>query len=343
MCTGVRLPLGFSGRRQVKAVQVDRFGGPEALRMVEVPRPELASDEVLLEVRAAAVNRVDILLRSGRYHTPPTLPFVPGREASGVVREVGSGVDDFRPGDPVVALAGRPGGYAEFMAAPARRAFRMPEGLDWASAASLPIAWLTAWYCLGRVARVQKGETVLVHAAASGVGDAAVQIAKYLGARVVATAGSDEKVAWARSNGADWGINYERQDVVSEIARITEDRGVPVVIDAVGGPVFAVSLKAVGRGGRVVALANVSLEDSVVNTRDFYPKNATIYGFQIANLMEEGYDPRQDMEDLMGLVASGTLRVHVDHVFPLGAAGEAHAYVEDRRNRGKVVLLPEEG
>ncbi|HZA27540.1 MAG TPA: alcohol dehydrogenase catalytic domain-containing protein, partial [Actinomycetota bacterium] len=121
----------------MKAVQVDRFGGPEALRMVEVPRPELASDEVLLEVRAAAVNRVDILLRSGRYHTPPTLPFVPGREASGVVSEVGSGVDDFRPGDPVVALAGRPGGYAEFMAAPARRAFRMPEGLDWASAASL--------------------------------------------------------------------------------------------------------------------------------------------------------------------------------------------------------------
>jgi NADPH:quinone reductase len=324
----------------MKAVQVDQFGGPEVLALVDVPRPEPGPDEVVLEVRAAAVNRVDILQRSGRYHTPPPLPFVPGREASGLVEAVGADVKDFHPGDRVVALVGRPGGYAQFMAASARRAFSVPEKVDWPAAASLPIAWLTAWYCLRRVARVQPGETVLVHAAASGVGDAAVQMAKHIGAQVIATAGSDEKVAWAGANGADWGVNYERQDVVAEVARITEDKGVQVVIDAVGGPAFSLSLKAVGRGGRVVALANVSLEDSVVNTRDFYPKNATIYGLQIANLMEEGYDPRPDLEELMGLVASGTLRVHVDRVFPLEEAPAAHAYLEERRNRGKVVLVP---
>lgn len=326
----------------MRVVQIAEFGGPEVLQGVEVAPPEVGPDEVLVEIRAAAVNRVDVLMRSGRYHTPPTLPFVPGREASGVVIDVGAEVDGARSGDRIVAFAGRPGAYAELMAVPARDVFAMPEGLEWAPAASLPIAWLTAWHCLRHVADVQKGEIVLVHAAASGVGDAAVQIAKQLGALVIASAGSDEKVAWAEANGADWGVNYERQDVVAEVARVTESAGVDVVIDAVGGPVFSQSLKAVGRGGRVVALANVSLEDSVVNTRDFYPKNATIYGFQIANLMQEGHDPRLDLEELMGLVAAGTLNVHVDRVFPLEDAPAAHKYVEERRNRGKVVLVPKD-
>jgi NADPH2:quinone reductase len=131
-------------------------------------------------------------------------------------------------------------------------------------------------------------------------------------------------------------------DVAAETARITDNKGVDVVLDAVGGRVFALSLKAVGRHGRVVTLANVNLEDSVVNTRDFYPKNATIYGFQIANLIQEGYDPHKDLDELMRLVVSGTLQVHVDRVFPLERAPEAHAYLEERRNRGKVVLAPTE-
>jgi NADPH2:quinone reductase len=323
----------------LRVVQVAEFGGPEVLRLVEMPKPAPGPEEVLVEVRAAAVNRVDVLLRSGRYHTPPTLPFVPGREASGVVIDVGADVDAVRSGDRLVAFAGRPGAYAEFMAVPARNVFPMPDGLEWPSATSLPIAWLTAWYCLRHVARVQAGETVLVHAAASGVGDAAVQIAKHLGARVIASAGSDEKVAWAEANGADWGVNYDGQDVVAEVARVTENAGANVVIDAVGGPVFSQSIKAVGRSGRVVALANVSLEDSVVNTRDFYPKNATIYGFQLASLMAEGYDPHRDLEELMNLVVSGTLTVHINRVFPLEEAPEAHVHLEERRNRGKVVLV----
>jgi NADPH2:quinone reductase len=324
----------------MKAMQVERFGGPEVLRIVDLPEPKPEPDEVVLEVRAAAVNRVDILLRSGRYHTPPALPFVPGREASGVIKSIGPDVQGLRPGEHAVAFAGRQGAYAELMPVSAARAFRMPAELDWAAAASLPIAWLTAWVCLRHVAAVQPDETVLVHAAASGVGDAGVQIARHLGARVIATAGSGEKLDWAKANGADWGVNYRDQDVAAEVARITERRGVDVVLDAVGGKAFPLSLKAVGSRGRVVALANVTLEDSVVNTIDFYPKNATIYGFQIANLMQEGYDPRPDLEELMGLVASGELEVHVDRVFPLEAAGEAQSYLEQRRNRGKVVLVP---
>jgi NADPH2:quinone reductase len=324
----------------MRAVQVDRFGGPDVMRLVDLPLPEPGSDEALIEVRAAGVNRIDVLLRSGRHHTPPTLPFVPGREASGIVKKVGPDVGAIRPDTAVVALVGRPGAYAEFMAVPAGKVVPMPEGLDWASAASLPTAWLTAWYCLRHLARLKEGEILLVHAAASGVGDAAVQIAKHLGARVIATAGSDEKVAWALANGADWGLNYERQDLLAETSRLTDGRGVQVVLDAVGGRMFPLSLKAIGSRGRVVALANVALEDSVINTRDFYPKNATVYGFQMSRLLEEGYDPRQDLEALMELHASGILRVNVDRVFPLAAAPEAHAYLEERRNRGKVVLAP---
>jgi NADPH2:quinone reductase len=310
------------------------------MSVVDVPLPEVGAEEVLVEVRAAAVNRVDVLMRSGRYHTPPALPFVPGREASGVAHRVGGDVRGVREGDPVIALAGRPGAYAEFMSVSSRGTFRIPEGMDWAAAASLPTAWLSAWYCLRHLARVDPGETVLVHAAASGVGDAAVQIAKHAGARVIATAGSQEKVAWAQDNGADWGIDYGRQNVLAETSRITEGRGVDVVLDAIGGQVFATSLKAVGSGGRVVALANVTLEDSLINTRDFYPKNVTIYGFQITALMQGGYDPRPDLAELVDLVAGGTLRVHVDRVFPFERAGEAHDYIEARRNRGKVVLVP---
>ncbi len=325
----------------MKAIQIEQFGGPEVLQLVEQPQPQPAADEVLIELQAIGVNRADILRRSGAYHHAAQLPLVLGGEGSGIIREGGSAVVDFRPGDRVLAMRGRPGGYAEYVAAPVSRVVRIPEEVDWASAAALPTAWLTAWYCVRHLARLQAGETILIHAAASGVGDAAVQIARHLDAKVIATAGSDEKIAWARANGADWGINYEKQDVVAETRAITGDKGVEVALDAVGGRAFAASLKVVGYAGRAVALANVTLEDSVVNTRDFYPKNATIYGFQIYNLMERsGYDPRPDLDELLRLVAGGKLKVHIDRVFPLAEAGEAHRYLEQRRNRGKLILRP---
>src|SRR5215218_4558566 len=155
---------------------------------------------------------------------------------------------------------------------------KIPEDLDWDSAAALPVAPLSAWYCLQRLARLRSGEKVLIWAAASGVGDAAVQIAKHLGATVIATAGSDEKVTWALEHGADEGINHAREDVLERTRAIAGEEGVEVVLDTVGGSIFSESLKVVGHGGRVVALANVGLEQSRIDTRDFYPKNVTIYG-----------------------------------------------------------------
>ncbi len=325
----------------MKAVQVHEFGGADVLSLEEMPSPRPEAGEALIEVRGAAINRADILLRSGHYHVSPPFPFVPGFEGSGIVREAGPGVTGLAAGDRVLATAGRPGFYAEYVVAPAAKVVRIPQGVSWVEAAALPTAWLTAWYCLTELARLEPGEIILVRGAASGVGDAAVQLARHLGATVIAAAGSDEKVAWCLSNGARNGINYEKQDLAAEVARITEQQGVPVVLDLVGGKDFAQSLKAAGHFGRVVALANVSLEGGLVNTRDFYPRNVTIYGFQLGNrIARGGYDPRTHLEQLLGLVRDREVQVHVDRTFPLGEAPAAHQYLEERRNRGKLVLVP---
>ena len=323
----------------MKAVQIERFGGPEVLEVAEISSPEPQGDEILLEVEAAGVNRADLLTRAGLYHRAGHPPLVPGFEGSGVVREVGDSAERFAPGDRVFAFGGRPGFYAERVAVSQRCAVGVPDDLDFISAAALPTAPLSAWYCLKHLARLGAGEKVLVYAAASSVGDAAVQIAKLTGAEVVAVAGSEEKVAWALQNGADHGVNYAECDVLSEIDSIFEEGGVDVVLDAVGGIRFAEALKAVGHGGRVVALANVALEPSPVDTRDFYPKNVTIHGFQLTNLVERlGYDLRDDLKELARLAARGELKVHVDASFPLAEAAEAHRHMEGRRNRGKVIL-----
>jgi NADPH2:quinone reductase len=219
----------------MKAVRIEEFGGPEVLRVSETPAPEPEGDEVIIELRAAGVNRADILTRSGGYHGAGQPPIVPGFEGSGIVREIGPEVTEVSPGDRVLAFGGRPGFYAEYVAVPQDHVVRMPENLDWDTAAALPVAPLSAWYCLRHLAQLRSGEKVLIWAAASGVDDAAVQIAKHLGATVIATAGSDEKVAWALENGADEGINHATEEVLARTRDITGEDGVEVVLDTVGG------------------------------------------------------------------------------------------------------------
>ncbi len=327
----------------MRAAIVREFGGPEVLRVEEVSRPEPGEDEVLIELEAAGVNRADVLTRGGSYHAAGRPPIVPGFEGSGVVREVGASVTNVGVGDRVFAFGGRPGFYAEYAVVHEGRVVAMPDGLDADSAAALPVAPLTAFYCLRRLARVEPGETVLVWAAASGVGDVATQLAKADGATVIATAGSDEKVAWALENGADHGINHSSESVLDRVAELTGGAGVEVVLDTVGGARFGESLKAAGHGGRVVSLANVALEESTTDTRDFYPKNVAIYGFQVTNLMQRlGYDPRGDLMELANSVVEGGLKIHVDRSFTLNDAAGAHRHLEGRLNRGKVMLHPGE-
>ena len=322
----------------MKAVRLDEFGGPEVLQLSEIDEPRPEPGEILIDLVAAGVNRADILLRKGAYHVA-TLPAIPGWEGSGTVAAVGEGVRRFRVGDRVVAFGGRLGFYAERAAVPEAQAAKIPEGISFEDAASIPVVWLTAWYSLVHLAKVKERETVLVTAAASGVGQAAIQIAKHFGARVIAAAGGPEKLAWAKELGADDSIDYLMPDWEREVLSKTDGKGVEVVIEAVGGRVFAAALKALGYAGRLVAFANVNLEDSTINTRNFYPKNAVIYGFQIAFRIErQGYRPTEDLEDILRLVATGKFRTNVDKVFSLAEAPAAHRYLEERKNRGKVVL-----
>ncbi|MBA3610934.1 MAG: zinc-binding alcohol dehydrogenase family protein [Rubrobacter sp.] len=327
----------------MRVARIEEFDGPDVLRVAEEPRPEPGDNEILIEIRSAGINRADVLTRGGGYHAAGQPPIVPGFEGSGIVRGVGDEVEGFGSGDRVFAFGGSPGFYAEYATVSRECVVWMPERLGWDPAAALSVAPLTAFYCLRRLADLKSGETVLVWAAATGVGDAAVQISKSLGATVIATAGTDEKVDWALENGADYGINHNERDVLEETREIVGDAGVAVVLDTVGGRRFGESLKMAGSGGRVVVLANVALEESVIDTRDFYPRNVTIYGFQINNLMQSlGYDPRTDLTELANLAARGALEVHVDAVFTLEGAVDAHRYLEARRNRGKVVIHPGE-
>ena len=264
-------------------------------------------------------------------------------EAAGVVAAVGEGVTGLQVGQRVMALDGvnAPGFYAESAAVPASQVTALPEGVGWGEAATLPVAWLSAWYCLRHLAKVAKEDTVVVKAAASGVGSAAVQIAAETGARVIALAGSAEKAAWAGEFGArdivDTSAHPDEAEV-EEVLRLTDGRGADVVLDTVGGRAFGRSLREVGHGGRVVALANVALEPSTIDTRDFYPKNVAVLGFQLTNLQIHGYDPRPDLRELAERVAAGAYRVPVETVVPLEEARTAHELLERRDNRGKIVL-----
>ena len=327
----------------MRAVCIHEFGGPEQLQVEDVPDPHPGPGELLVGLSAVGVNRVDVLVRSGRYHRAGQPPLVLGVEGAGTVRAVGDGVTDFVVGDRVVAMGetNRPGFYASLAVIPATRAVRVPDTVDLPSAAALPTAWLSAWYCLRRLADLRPNETLLVNAAASGVGSAAVQIAVDAGATVIATAGSPEKASWVETLGAQHVLDSSvtgSAALLDAVAELTEGRGVNVAFDIVGGQGFADSLKDIGYAGRVLSMANVALAPSTIDTRDFYPKNVRIFGFQITALLEHGYDPRPDLTELMDRIAACAFTVPIDATFPLDRAADAHRHLERRANRGKVLL-----
>jgi NADPH2:quinone reductase len=327
----------------MRAIAIQRFGGPEVLEVLDLPDPAPAPTEVLLAVDVAGVNRADILVRTGRYHRAGRPPLILGVEGAGTVLAVGTEVDHVVVGQRVVAMGETnvPGFYADRAVVPATRVIALPDSVDLRSAAALPTSWLSAWYCLRRLAEIRPGESLLIHAAASGVGSAAVRIAVDIGATVIATAGSAEKVDWVKDLGAQHVLDSSAAGgdaLVDKVKSLTDGQGVDAVLDIVGGSAFADSLRAISYGGRVVAMANVALAPSTVDTRDFYPKNGRIFGFQITALMEHGYDPRPDLRELLDSVAAGRFTVDIDATFPLADAADAHRHVERRANRGKVLL-----
>jgi NADPH:quinone reductase len=327
---------------RMRAILVEEFGGPDVLRHADVERPEPGEGEVLVEVRSAGINYADTMRRRNAYLARQELPFVPGSEVSGVVAEVGAGVEGVSEGDRVAALLGD-GGYAEYAVVPAASLLALPEGVGFDEASAIPLQGLTAYHVLKTTGRLAEGETVLVHAAAGGVGYLAVQMAQLLGAgTVVATASTDEKLQVARNLGADVLVNYTEDDWPEKVREATGGRGADVILEMVGGEFPKKNLRCLAPFGRMVVYGAASGESAEVPTFDLMRRQQTVSGFWLARLMapETQRMLGQSLAEIFAWISSGKLEILVGATYPLAEAARAHADLEGRRTTGKLVLNP---
>ena len=318
----------------MRAIQVQETGGPEVLRVQDVPEPRPGEGEVLIRVHAAGVNFADYLARIGAYPPAGRPPLVPGLEAAGVVEAVGPGVASVEVGQRVMAWARAT--YAELAVAPAWAVYPAPDALSLEEAAAIPIAFGTAWHALVSVARLQPDEWVLVHAAGSGVGSAAVQVARQLGGRVVATAGQDWKLERARELGAAAVADYE--SFADAARQATNGRGVDVVLEGVGKATFPGSVRSMATGGRMVIYGSPSGPRVELDTREAITRNLTLYGISVISSPLFPATVESFVREALGWFDDGRLRPVVDRVYPLEQAAEAHRRMMDRDHFGKLVL-----
>lgn len=326
----------------MRAWVVRELGGLDRLRLEDLDVGEPAEGLVRIRIRASAINFFDALMVAGQYQTKPELPFVPGSEVSGEVLTAPAG-SGFRTGDRVMALLGNDsltsGGYAEVADVPLPALYRMPDGMSFDDGAAFTVAYQTGWFGLHRRAGLRAGETLLVHAGAGGVGSAAIQLGKAMGATVIATSGSDEKVEVCRRLGADHSINYESQDFVEEVKRITGGRGADVIFDPVGGDVYDRSTKCVAFEGRIVVVGFTSGRIPQAALSHVLVKNYSVVGLHWGLYLRRA--PQlvgPAMKALLDLYAAGQIKPHISARFPFLEAPEALALVAGRRSTGKVIL-----
>jgi len=340
----------------MKAIVFHQHGGPEVLKYADAPEPALRANDVLVRVKACALNHLDLWVRRGLPNVPLPLPHIPGSDVAGEIAKIGADVTTIRVGQKVVlaplvscgkcpaCLGGLDnhcrqatnlgymidGGCAEFVRAPEVNCLAYPEDLTWEQAAAIPLVFQTAWHMLITRAELQPGEDVLVLGAGSGVGSAAIQIAKFFGARVLTTAGSEEKLAKAKELGADHLINYKTQKIRDEVRRITDKRGVDVVVEHVGAASWEDSLSSLAPTGRLVTCGATTGYDGKVDLRFLFSRQLSLLGSYMGT--------KSELHRVMKLVAAGKLKPIVDRVFPLAEAAAAHAYLESSSQFGKVVL-----
>jgi NADPH:quinone reductase len=322
----------------MKAAVIYENGGPDVLRYEDVPDPECPDGCVVIDVEAISIEGGDLLARAGS--PPPSVPHIVGYLAAGPVIEVGAGVDDRAVGDRVVALNAA-GSHASRRAVPAMATWPIPEGLDAARAASVPVALGTAYECLFTAGNLEAGQTALVHAGAGGVGVAAIQLAKQAGATVISTASSDEKLERLKELGLDHGINYASENFVERTRELTDGRGADVILDSVGGKNLVDSVAALAYGGTLVSVGESARAGSNVEARELWGQNQTLRGVFLGGAMLAEYPRIHAMiADMFERVASGELHVEIARTFPLADASAAHAYIESRQAFGRVVMTP---
>jgi NADPH:quinone reductase-like Zn-dependent oxidoreductase len=342
----------------VRAAYFKEHGGSDKIIYGDYRDPVAGPDEVVVRVRACALNQVDMLLLDGRFPPPEGLPHVNGCEVTGTVEAWGERVKGWERGQRVIIFPGfwcgtceyclqgertvclrygylgahRDGGYAELVKAPAQNLLPLADRISFETGAAIPLAMLTSWHALVAQANLRAGQTVLVHAAGSGVGSAAIQIARLCGARVIATVGSDDKMDLARSLGADEVVNYRTRDFVEAVRSWTGKRGVDVVVEHIGGETFEKSVYALGRLGTLLSIGSHDTHWGRMDLRHVYQKNIHVIGTNLGSIVE--------LRQVLHEIEAARLRPVIDRTFPLSDARAAVQYVLDRKQKGKVLLLP---
>jgi NADPH2:quinone reductase len=325
----------------MKAAVIFENGSPDVLRYEGVPDPVCPDGCVLVDVEAISIEGGDLLARAGS--PPPSVPHVVGYLCAGTVTEVGAGVESPAVGEKVVALNAN-GSHAEKRVVPAVMTWAIPDGLDPAVAACIPVAFGTAHECLFTAASLEQGQTVLIHAGAGGVGMAAIQMAKRAGATVFSTASSDEKLERLKPLGLDHGINYAEESFVDRIRELTDGRGVDVVLDSVGGKNLVDGIDALTYRGTLVSVGVAARAGSEIEAKALWAKNNTLRGVYLGGALLAEYQRVHPMiAESIERVAGGELHVEIDRSFPLAEAVAAHAYLEERRAFGRVVMVPGAG
>ena len=322
-----------------RGIVCSAFIGPEELRWQPIARRDVAPGEVRIEVRAAGVNFADILMVSGRYQVKPDLPFSPGLESAGIVSEVGPEVEGLCVGDRVLAITRFGGSYVEDLVVGAATVVRIPDAMDFVTAASFPVVYGTAHFALTHRGHLRSGETLLVTGAAGGVGLASVELGRHLGATVIAAAGSDDKLALAREHGADHAINYRTESIRERVREITDGRGADVVLDPVGGPAFDECLRATNWEARLLVVGFASGTIQAVPANLVLVKNVSVIGVVWgAQTVRDPAMVTGHIRTLLDLYVAGKLKPRIGKTFPMAEAPAAMAELLSRRHAGKIVL-----
>lgn len=324
----------------MKTIGFEQFGGPEVLAVKQVERPQPKEQEVIVEVKAIGVNYADTARREGKYVVPTNLPYIPGSEVAGVVAETGSAVTSVQKGDHVVALI-ESGGYAEAVAIDERLLIPVPDGVSFEQAVALPLQGLSAYHILKTMGRLAPGESVLIHAAAGGVGAIAVQLAKLFGAgQIIATASTEEKLEHARQMGATDLVNYTEAGWEGKVRELTDGKGVDVALEMVGGEVFNKTLTCLARFGRLVIFGAASGEQAVFAPAQLMKRNQSVIGFFLPQIMRNPALLQSSLQELLGYMKEDSLELTIGGTYPLAQAADVHRLLQGRKTIGKLVLTP---